>query len=479
MVSFPFLSVPDEPMRLLVFLGRFHPVLLHFPIVLILLTIIFEGLAIYHKWSQSNRLNITNLAFLVGPLLLVSAITTFITVVGGFLLYQSGEYQGEIVRQHLWGGVLLMIALNSAIFFYWWPGFKVSRKLQAPYQGFLFLAASLVIITSHLGGTITHGLDFLTEHLPRLKPDKPAPIEQKEIKDLLVFEDLIMPIMEDKCQSCHNQFKVKGGLVLTSLQSILKGGDSGKQLVIPQDPFQSEIFHRLVLPKDDDERMPPAEKQQLEQYEIDLIEWWILNGGEENMLVGPEPSDTMTSILDNYLPGLYQTERLKMRQEMELDKLAEELAEVGEDTGLIIELDPEYSGFFTVSMQIPPASITNHSLRKLVPYAPLFSKLSLPGADINDDALFDIGKMVNLRNLYLPKTCVTGEGLVYLQKLDQLESINLSNSELSNPGVLNLVHLPEVKTVYVWGSQTDTLMLQSLRKHLPDMKILEEEGAYF
>ena len=477
--TFPFIPIPEESSGMLVFLGRFHPVLLHFPIVLVLLTLIFEGLQVYQKWSGNQKLKLPNLSGLVGPLLLVSAITTLITVIGGFLLFQSGEYRGVLIRQHLWGGVLLMISLNSAAFFYWWPQRQSNWMIQAPYQGFLFLAGALVIITSHLGGTITHGQDFLTEHLPSLKPDKPAPVELKEPSELLVFEDLIMPIMEDKCQSCHNQYKVKGGLVLTSYASLMKGGDSEKPLVIAGDPFESELFHRLVLPMADDERMPPSEKPQLEPYEIDLFEWWIHNGGAEDMKLGPEPSDTITAILDQYLPNLYQSERLKMRQEQELDKLSEELAQLGKDIGLVIEQDPEYQGFFTVSMQMPPALITNQSIEKLKSYAPLFSKVSLPGADIDDDALFVMGRMTNLRDLYLPKTCVTGEGLAYLKDLNMLENINLSNSELSNAGILNLIHLPEVKTIYVWGAETDTVVLKSLRAYLPEVKILEEEGDYF
>jgi hypothetical protein len=225
--------------------------------------------------------------------------------------------------------------------------------------------------------------------------------------------------------------------------------------------------------------MPPPEKPQLEQYEMDLIEWWIQKGGDEDMKLGLEPSDTIVAILDQYLPDLYQSERLKMRQEQELDVLAEELADLGHELDLVIELDPEYPGFFIVSMKMPPALITNQSIEKLKPYASLFSKVSLPGADIDDDVLFEIGKMTNLRDLYLPKTNITGEGLSYLKDLSLLENINLSNSELSNAGILNLILLPEIKTVYVWGAETDTVVLESLRTHLPDVKILEEEGEYF
>ena len=83
--------------------------------------------------------------------------------------------------------------------------------------------------------------------------------------------------------------------------------------------------------------------------------------------------------MERFLPKLYQSERLKMRQENELEDLGKELANLGEEIGLVIELDPEYPGFFAISMQIPPANIDNQSISKLKPYASLFSKVSFAG----------------------------------------------------------------------------------------------------
>lgn len=474
--SLPFLPLPEEPIGFMVFLGRFHPLLLHFPIVLVLLTLTFEGLNMYHNKTKGK---LSKVAFLVGPLLLVSVVSALVTVIGGYLLYRSGEYQGELVRQHLWGGVLLLLALNGATFFYWRSRFGKRNGIQIPHRVFLLLAGALILFTSHLGGSITHGQDFLIEHMPRLQAEKPAPVEQKEPKDLLVFQDLILPVIEDKCQSCHNQYKTKGGLIMTSYAGLQKGGDSEKPLLVANVPSESELYHRITLPEDHDDKMPPPEKTPMNDDEITLIKWWIQAGADIEMKLGPEPPDSISMLLEHFLPKLYQSERLKMRQEKELEALGEELAGLGEEIGLVIELDPEYPGYFAVSMQIPPATVNNQSIGKLKPFASLFSKLSLPGAEIDDDALFDIGKMSNLRNLYLPKTCVNGEGLIYLKNLMLLEKINLSNSCLTNEGILNLIHLPEVKTVYVWGTDTDTLMLQTLRAHLPEVEILEEEGAYF
>jgi len=399
-------------------------------------------------------------------------------LIGGYLLYRSGEYQGELVQDHFWGGVWLMLALNGAVFFFWWAKARKSKAKLFLYRVLLLTAGAMIIFTSHLGGSITHGQDFLTELMPSLQSVKPAPIEEKKPEDLLVFQDLILPVLEDKCQSCHNQYKVKGGLKLTSYDDLLKGGKSEKPLLVATDSSESELYYRITT-EDEEDRMPPKEKSSLLDDEIALIEWWIRSGAKQEMVLGPEPADSINSLMERYLPNLFQHERLKMRQAYEMNALAKELDSYGKELGLVIQIDPEYPGFFGVSVQMPPIQVNNQTVANLKPYANLISKLSLPGADINDDALFDIGKMVNLRELYLPKTPIKGDGLVYLKDLEQLESVNLSNSLLTNEGVLNLTRLPELKTVYVFGVDADTVMLQALRKHLPEMHILEEEGAYY
>ncbi len=477
--SLPFLPLPEESTGFLVFLGRFHPLLLHFPIVLVLLALTLETLNWYQNKYAGETSKASKISYLFGPVLFVSAISALVTVIGGYLLYRSGDYRGELVQRHLWGGVVLVLAVNGAALFYLLSRYNEVKWHQTIYRCFILVAGIVVMITSHIGGTITHGQDFLVEHMPTLGSLKPAPIEQKNPADLLVFQDLIIPVIEDKCQSCHNQYKSKGGLVMTSYAELQKGGDSEKPLLVADNPSESELFLRITLPEDHDDKMPPSEKAPLSEDEINLIQWWIETGATVEMKLGPEPPDSISRLLEDYLPRLFQTERLKMRQENELDALGEELAELGEDIGLVIELDPEYPGYFAISMQIPPATIQNQSIGKLKAYADLFTKISLPGADIDDDALYDIGKMSNLRDLFLPKTLVNGEGLIYLKNLDFLRNINLSNSRLSNQGILNLIHLPKIKTVYVWGAETDTLVLQTLRAHLPKVQILEEEGAYF
>ncbi len=412
-------------------------------------------------------------------MLMVSTLSAVITFAGGYLLFRSGDYGGELLEEHLWSGVWLLVILSAAVICYQLWKLKIVAIWRTIYRICLVLAAILIIITSHLGGSITHGSDFLTEHLPTINAAGPAPVELKDRQDLLVFEDLIMPILEEKCQSCHNRYKTKGGLQMTSYQLIEKGGKSEKALLIPGEPEKSELYKRITLPDDHEDKMPPPEKSPLDETAIHLIEWWISTGASPDTVLGENPPDSIDRLMDVYLPGLFQAQRLRYRQQQELDELAKELAVLGNSLGLNIKLDGENPGQFGVSMKIPPEAVGNEQIAKLAEYAPLFSKVSLPGSDIDDDALFYLSKMDNLNKLFLPKTCITGEGLIYLQSLEHLQILNLSNSCLTNHGIMNLIKIPNLRAAYVFEVEVDSVVLQALRKTLPEVEFLEEEGAYY
>src|SRR5213076_1046243 len=51
----------------------------------------------------------------------------------------------------------------------------------------------------------------------------------------------IEPLFKEHCAECHNPTKTKSGLDLSSLQSILKGGDRGAA-VLPGRPEESNLY---------------------------------------------------------------------------------------------------------------------------------------------------------------------------------------------------------------------------------------------
>src|SRR5436190_6504664 len=81
----------------------------------------------------------------------------------------------------------------------------------------------------------------------------------------------IQPLLSQNCFKCHGELKQKSGLDLSSLNSMLKGGERGPAIV-PGKPADSRLF-QFVQPGADP-HMPPKEHQLTEE-EIGLVKRWI------------------------------------------------------------------------------------------------------------------------------------------------------------------------------------------------------------
>ena len=82
-----------------------------------------------------------------------------------------------------------------------------------------------------------------------------------------------MRLLKSNCFSCHNDEKKKGGLVMTSRETLLKGGDNGATLDLKA-PEKSPLLDALAA--DADPHMPP--KKQLSAPQIDVLKHWIHDG---------------------------------------------------------------------------------------------------------------------------------------------------------------------------------------------------------
>jgi mono/diheme cytochrome c family protein len=87
------------------------------------------------------------------------------------------------------------------------------------------------------------------------------------------FENQVQPILQAHCLSCHGeQKKVKGGLRLTSRETLLKGGNSGSVVNLDQ-PAESLLLQAIHYR---DLKMPPRGK--LPQAQLDVLTRWVKMG---------------------------------------------------------------------------------------------------------------------------------------------------------------------------------------------------------
>lgn len=457
-------EVPD----FVYFFGRFHPLVIHFPIVLVFLVLFFELLKRFKKVPIS--------ANLIGIILAIALLGSLVALGLGFLLFYTGEYAGDIMERHLWGGVILTAALALACFLFLQSYQSGSSISYLSYFIVLVFANVALFYTSHQGGSLTHGSEFLTEYMPSINTQDDE-WEPKPMEEMLVFEDMIIPIMDKKCMSCHNSNKTKGELILTSYEDILKGGKSEHPTLKPGDLGKSEMFQRVMLPVDDDKHMPPDGKVPLTQEEITLLEWWIKNGAEPELLVQEASQDPqMQPFITTFISDLENQRKARYMLKKELESM---IISVSTGNKYKLGLDEFGDGRIALSMSFPPTSFEDNDLMDLHPLYPQISKASLVSSNITDDAFYYIGQMASLRELYLQQTKINGSGLVFLAKLSKLQLLDLSKTAIEDGHLLHVLKIGGLQDLYLNSTQVSPEVIKAIQVNRPDVTIHLERGNFF
>src|SRR3954453_22928119 len=248
--------------------GRMHPLFLHFPIVLILLYVVFV-LAVPKRYKEESWY--TTLAEIF---LLSAAFTASITALMGLFLSRESGYDADALQLHKYTGVLTSLVLFVMYQLHDW--LKRYNKVLKVGVG---IAALVVIYTGHLGADITHGENFITAPIIHEEIRQPVAME-----DAFVYADLVEPILQTKCMGCHNSNKSKGELAMDTKALLLKGGKDGK-LWDTTKPDMGLLMARIHLPEEEKEHMPPAGKQQLTDNELAILYSWTKSGADLNKKV--------------------------------------------------------------------------------------------------------------------------------------------------------------------------------------------------
>lgn len=90
------------------------------------------------------------------------------------------------------------------------------------------------------------------------------------------FRAEIAPVLQQKCVTCHNPDKAKGGYQLHTYRSLMKAGEGGEAPIVPGDPKRSHLYQLLVT-TDADDRMPQKDDS-LPASQLALFKRWIEEG---------------------------------------------------------------------------------------------------------------------------------------------------------------------------------------------------------
>lgn len=433
--------------------GRAHPLLLHFPIVLLVLVWLLGC------FGQKLEIGHTQVKRLVYALLLLTAWSAAITAMAGLFLSKEGGYEGSGFQWHKWTGVALCFLCTGLLGYH--------RRISIAgntypnlFKAGLSIALAVLLIAGHYGAGLTHGEDYLFEPIQRKKQ------KELDVETAVVFSDLVYPVLEAKCLSCHSPSKAKGGLILSDTALMMQGGDSGPALVSGS-ADESLLVQRLLLDADHEHHMPPKGKPQLTPEELALIEAWVVSGADFDTRLASLAADDPIRGLAVAIYGPPEGETYDFP---------------AADAEVIAKLNTPYRVVKPVAQGSPAlsvgfygkASFTEQSLKELVPVAPQVVSMSLSGMPLSEKDREVIRNFTNLREVILNGTPVDDRWSETLATLSNLHTVSLSSTNVTEAGLETLLAMPKLAHVYVWNTPVEASALDKLRRQYKNITI--EQG---
>ena len=415
------------------FLGRFHPLLVHLPIGMLVLLPVLE-------LAGTTRLPLREAAGFVLPLTLATGAVAF--VFGILLAYGSGVI-GVTVTRHMWGAIALLVELMlCAVVRPTWT----SGRLHRIYPSLLALTLLTLTWTAHQGGSLSHGSDYLTRYVPgplkKLFPSASAASDAAYVGS--VYARHIHPILDAKCVSCHGASKEQAGLRLDFYDLLMKGGRDGV-VIAPRKPDQSLILQRVTLSPTDLHFMPAEGKTPLTADEIAALRAWILSGASPTAASIPgismarENTDLPLQPVGDYS---YLMNEIRQMQSSESAKLVAVSATPSD--GLILRTSNVASKF------------DDAQLARFQKFAPFIVEAELGRTAVTDACFDTLSKLSNLRALHLEGTGVTGRALAKLSPLSQLSYLNLSGTKVTNDALAPLKVMPNLRHIYLFNTPSES-----------------------
>jgi len=282
----------------------------------------------------------------------------------------------------------------------------------------------------------------------------------------LVYEEVINPILNNKCVSCHNPKKSKGGLLLHNEKAILKGGENGK-VIVTRNSDNSDLYHRMTLPIEDDAHMPPDGKTQPTNEEIKLVGAWIDAGHPFKGSV--KDAGMRKELFLSFFPKKHEYDY----PDIEITKAPKDSILALEKTGVHVDLISKSTNFLSVSAINKP-SFQDSDFETLLSIKKNIARLDLGGTQITDALVEKLVQFPNLTVLKLDHTAVTGNTIDTLESLKHLKSINLTGSQFEAIHAEKLSNFPKLQRVFLYRTKTNLKGVKSIK----DGQIKIDYGDY-
>lgn len=457
----------SETLDFLIFIGRFHPLIVHLPIGFVLLAALMELLSMFKQSIFSGLDNAISISIFSG------AVGGAFAALVGYMLSTAGGYDENTLFWHQWLGILFSVLS----LFCWLLKTKRIMLVFIPYKAVLIALIVLISITGHLGGNLTHGSDYLTAYAPKFvktalgDSDDGIYVEIPEkVDSIIVFDHLIQPLLNSKCVVCHNANKSNGNLRLDSKEMMLKGGNGGA-VVVAGKALESPLFGRTILPQQNVKFMPPSGTS-LSFSELKLMEWWIQEGASfDNKLLAYEVPETIKYLLirdfgiDTQPKPYYETLAVEAPTEdvlLELKNAGWRVSFLSTDLNIL-------------DISFRESELTKEQISLLEKTSSQITWLDLSKTTIDNEMLQTVSKLKNLTRLNVSNSTITDDGIAYLSTLKHLEVLNLYGTKISDNSIKSLEKLTGLKRLYLWQTNVSPTAAASLQNTLKGVKVVGVE----
>lgn len=459
------------------FFGHFHPLIVHLPIGFLLVAAILE------IGRRLGRISVSDSA--ITSVLFWSAVSATVACLFGYLLSLGGGYEEETLSAHQWQGI-------GVAAFAWLAWLVKSDRFgnQVPFGAVLYLpalAVSLVLLmtTGHLGGSLTHGSDYLTQYTPepfRTLAGIPPREQEVAIKPIanvneaMVYDQIVNPILKARCVQCHNAEKSKGDLRMDTPAMLQKGGEDGPIFVAGKGT-ESDMIKRCLLPVENEDHMPPKGKTQLTDSQVAILSWWIDQGAPFDKKVAElkVPDDIKPALASLGTGGTKgetngpapESPVLTMKLPAADAKAIDDMKKAGL---LVLPLSKEQNQLEVSAVNV--RTFGDAQAAMLPKAAEQIVWLKLGETEITDATLAQVAKLKNLQKLHLEQTKITNAGLKQLANLPYLEYLNLYGTAITEAGIKQLANLKSLKKVYIWQTKVTDPQLTELKKAMPTVEFI-------
>ncbi len=471
-------------------LAGLHPLVIHFPIALIIVAALVELVALLARHHRLTSFGI--IAVLVGTPFAVLAAWS------GWSLADEGYGRGLELDLHRWLGVASvgLLALMFVLTLVSWFGHR--QWATGSVRGLLLVSAILIGITAHFGGDMVWGKSLVAESLfpgpdatsdvrtaagegtgavrddpaPAATPAEPAGTAGPTVA-AVSFEAQVKPILDTHCWDCHGPTgRAKAGIRLASAADFSRD-IHGAPMVDPGSPEGSELFKVVNLPRDDDLAMPPSGPG-LTKQEIEVLRRWILEGGRlEPAAAAPSTADvTRDEPRPQDPPAPPGADPLTDAQRSAMRDSTSRLRERGVSIRPVSVDNPfQVLNANGLSHRLEPP-FGDADLALVAGLRPVLQDLDLANTEVTDRGISDLAGFDHLERISLKDTATSDPGARVLAGLPALEVVNLFGTQLGDEGLLELARSASIRRIYAGQTLVTESGVEAARRLRADVTII-------